>query len=98
MSSDSQFTAHGPTQIGFQCNGANIRVGGTMIGTANGVEARCGTALGTSGAAVHAQSGYSQLTVVPWLVKVFTPRVGRRCEAGYELDSEQGCDSRARFF
>ena len=42
--------------------------------------------------------GYSQMTVVPWLVKVFTPRVGRRCEAGYELDSEQGCDSRARFF
>ena len=42
--------------------------------------------------------GYSQMTVVPWLVKVFTPRVGRRCEAGYELDSEQGCDIRARFF
>jgi hypothetical protein len=36
------------------------------------------------------------LTVVPWLVKVFTPRVGRRCEAGYELDSARDCDSRAR--
>ena len=56
MSSDSQFTALGPTQVGFQCHGANIRVGGTMSGTANGVEATCGTALGTGGAAVHAQS------------------------------------------
>jgi hypothetical protein len=56
MSSDTQFTALGPTQIGFQCHGANIRVGGRMEGSDNGVEARCGSALGSGGAAVHAQN------------------------------------------
>jgi hypothetical protein len=56
MSSDTQFTALGPTQIGFQCHGANIRVGGHMVGTENGVQARCGNALGENGAAVHAQN------------------------------------------
>lgn len=56
MSSDTQFTALGPTVIGFQCHGANIRLGGHMFGTENGVQARCGTAFGNRGAAVHAQS------------------------------------------
>jgi hypothetical protein len=56
MSSDSQFTALGPTQIGFQCHGANIRVGGHMVGNENGLQARCGNALGNGGAAVHAQN------------------------------------------
>ena len=42
------------------------------------------------------QTGYSQLTVVPWLIKVFTPRVGRRCAAGYGLDSERDCGSHGR--
>ncbi|HEV7651527.1 MAG TPA: hypothetical protein VGP26_25525 [Actinophytocola sp.] len=56
MSSDRQFTATGPTEIGFQCNGANIGVGGFMVGNKNGVEARCGNALGENGAAVHAQN------------------------------------------
>ncbi len=56
MSSDTQFTALGPTQIGFQCHGANIGVGGNMVGAEFGVQARCGDALGTGGAAVHGQS------------------------------------------
>jgi hypothetical protein len=56
MSSDTQFTALGPTQIGFQCHGANIRLGGTMVGNEFGVQARCGDALGAQGAAVHGQS------------------------------------------
>lgn len=56
MTSDNQFTALGPTEIGFQCHGANIRVGGLMVGQRNGVEARCGNALGANGAAVHAQN------------------------------------------
>jgi hypothetical protein len=56
MSSDRQFTANGPTEIGFQCNGANIGVGGFLVGNKNGVVARCGNALGETGAAVHAQN------------------------------------------
>jgi hypothetical protein len=56
MTSDNQFTALGPTHIGFQCHGANIRTGGFLAGNANGVEARCGSALGVNGAAVHAQN------------------------------------------
>ena len=56
MSSDTQFTALGPTQIGFQCAGANIRTGGFMEGAEFGVRARCGSALGDRGAAVHGQT------------------------------------------
>ncbi len=56
MSSDTQFTALGPTQIGFQCHGANIRVGGHMVGNEFGVQARCGSALGNRSTAVHGQT------------------------------------------
>ena len=45
---------------------------------------------------ITCHTGYSYLTVVPWLVKVFTPRLGRRCGAGYGLDSELDFDSHAR--
>ena len=44
MSSDTQFTALGPTQIGFQCHGVGIRIGSHMFGLENGVQARCGNA------------------------------------------------------
>jgi hypothetical protein len=37
--------------------------------------------------------GYSQVAVVPWLVKVVTPHVERRCGAEYGLGSGLGCDS-----
>ena len=42
---------------------------------ANEISAQHNSVLVTSPAS---QTGYSQLTVVPCLVKVFTPRVGRR--------------------
>jgi hypothetical protein len=64
MSSDTQFTALGPTQIGFQCHGANIAVGGLLVGNEFGVQARCGGALGDSSTAVHGQTGARNATGV----------------------------------
>lgn len=56
MSSDAQFTAHGPTIIGFQTNGANIQTGADIAGNNDGVVARCGAGSGELGAGVHAIS------------------------------------------
>jgi hypothetical protein len=64
MSSDTQFTALGPTQIGFQCHGANIRLGGHLFGTEMGVQARCGSALGADSTAVHGQTDTRDATGV----------------------------------
>jgi len=47
-----------------------------QVGGADAV--RVPTADETAEAVRRAQRGYSHLNVVPWLVKVFTPRVGRR--------------------
>jgi hypothetical protein len=40
MSSDTQFTALGPTAIGFQTHGTNIQTGAQISGKVNGVVAR----------------------------------------------------------
>jgi hypothetical protein len=64
MSSDTQFTAQGPTVFGFQCNGANIRVGGLLVGTEFGVQARCGAAAGDSSTALHGQANGNNATGV----------------------------------
>jgi hypothetical protein len=57
MSSDNQFTALGPTEIGFQCNGSNINVGGLLVGKSFGVQGRCGNGAGDGSTAVHGQAG-----------------------------------------
>lgn len=57
MSSDNQFTALGPTEVGFQCHGTNINVGGLLVGNSFGVQGRCGGAAGSSSTAVHGQAG-----------------------------------------
>jgi hypothetical protein len=41
MSSDNQWTALGPAEIGFQTHGANIRVGADIAGNQLGVKGRC---------------------------------------------------------
>ncbi|GAA5154373.1 hypothetical protein GCM10023321_26080 [Pseudonocardia eucalypti] len=56
MSSDTQFTALGPTAIGFQTHGANIKTGADASGTEDGVRGSCGAGLGENGAGVRATS------------------------------------------
>ena len=46
MSSDNQFTALGPTIVGFQTHGANIDVGADIAGNQVGVRGRCQSAVG----------------------------------------------------
>jgi len=41
MSSDNQWTALGPAEIGFQTNGANIKAGADIAGNEVGVRGRC---------------------------------------------------------
>jgi hypothetical protein len=53
MSSDSQFTALGPAEIGFQTHGANIRDGANISGDNFGVVGTCGAGLGENGAGVQ---------------------------------------------
>lgn len=50
MSSDNQWTALGPAEIGFQTHGANIRVGADVVGTVIGAKGRCS---GGEGHGVH---------------------------------------------
>jgi hypothetical protein len=57
MSSDTQFTALGPTIIGFQTSGTNIRVGAGIVGNEDGVRGTCGNALGEQGAGVLGTAG-----------------------------------------
>jgi hypothetical protein len=56
VSSDNQFTALGPTVIGFQTNGANIQTGADIAGNDDGVRGSCGAGLGESGAGVRGTS------------------------------------------
>jgi hypothetical protein len=49
-----------------------------------------------TGEAGDVERGYSQLGVVLCSVKVFMPRVGRRCGAGYGLGSGLSFGSRGR--
>jgi len=49
MSKDDQFTALGPTEIGFQTDGANIRIGAQIAGREAGVRGHCDTAVGIEG-------------------------------------------------
>lgn len=54
MSSDNQWTALGPAEIGFQTHGANIRVGADVAGTVVGARATCSSANG------HGVHGFGQ--------------------------------------
>lgn len=56
MSSDTQFTAHGPTAFGFQCHGANIAVGVLGVGITHGVHAH------SANEALRAESANSAIT------------------------------------
>lgn len=49
MSSDNQLTALGPTEIGFQTNGANITTGASIASNEVGVVGNCGTGFGIEG-------------------------------------------------
>jgi hypothetical protein len=59
MSSDTQFTALGPTDVGFQTNGANINTGVHAVGNATGVVGRCqgGNGYGVHGTGAGAWAG-----------------------------------------
>jgi hypothetical protein len=46
MSSDNQFTALGPANIGFQANSASIDVGADITGNQRGITGRCAGAVG----------------------------------------------------
>jgi hypothetical protein len=46
MSSDKQFTANGPTDVGFQTDGSNIARGAEIGGNQLGVKGACGGANG----------------------------------------------------
>jgi hypothetical protein len=49
MSSDNQFTALGPTEIGFQTDGSNIRMGASIAGREAGVVGHGDTGFGVEG-------------------------------------------------
>jgi len=49
MASDNQFTALGPTEIGFQTNGTNIRLGASIAGSEIGVLGHCDDGFGVEG-------------------------------------------------
>jgi hypothetical protein len=49
MSSDNQFTALGPTIIGFQTDGSNIQVGADIAGNEAGIRGHCAGGVGVSG-------------------------------------------------
>jgi len=58
MSSDNQFTALGPADVGFQTDGANIKTGADIAGQAIGIHGRCNRGDGVVGeSAVANKSG-----------------------------------------
>jgi len=52
MSSDNQFTALGPTIIGFQTNGSNIERGAEIAGNELGIWGHCNKGIGIHGTSV----------------------------------------------
>ncbi len=64
MSSDTQFTALGPTQIGFQTHGARIKIGADIEGTEAGVIGRCEPGAGIYGEGTTGIRGVGKRTGV----------------------------------
>lgn len=71
MSSDNQFTALGPTEIGFQTNGSNIRIGVEVTGREIGVRGRGDTSFGVegtgAGGGVHGKGGSVREDTSPFI-------------------------------
>jgi hypothetical protein len=74
MSSDNQFTALGPTEIGFQTNGTNIRMGASIAGNEIGVAGNFGTGFGIEGSG--GGGGVHGIGTLPPNVKEFGIKTG----------------------
>lgn len=91
MSSDNQFTALGPTEIGFQTNDTNTRMGASITGGEVGVRGDCDNEFaieGTGGSGGVHEKGTSKQTsrrVKRKLVRV--RKILRRKATGSRLSS-----------